>query len=204
MTSRGYARVSSQGQDLEVQLRALKAAGCAEVFSEKRTGTTTEGRVELRRCIEASQSGDVIVIVRLDRMARSLADLLGILKYLEEHQIGLKCLTQPIDTTTPVGRLMTTIIGAVAEFENSLRKERQAEGIALAKKRGVYKARAHARNVATGKNFNVAHIRHLRYVRRWTVKMVCAETGCSESYITKVAPLRKAAKPPPMMESEAA
>lgn len=196
MATYGYARVSSVGQDLAVQLQALKGAGCDQIFSEKRTGTTTEGRIELQRCIEACEPGDVIVIVRLDRMARSLSDLLGILSYLEAHQIGLRCLTQPIDTTTPVGKLMTTIIGAVAEFENSLRRERQMEGIALAKKKGVYKARSKARLIAQGKNFGTAHIRHLRYVRRWTPKMICAEVGCSERYVSKIAPLRKSAHPP--------
>ncbi len=83
----GYGRVSSEGQDYKTQTDALKAAGCKQIFAEKKSGTTTEGRVELQRAIEACEPGDVLVIVRLDRMARSLIDLLGIMKYLEEHEI---------------------------------------------------------------------------------------------------------------------
>lgn len=186
----GYARVSSEGQDYKTQVDALRAAGCAEIYSEKKTGTTTEGRVELQRAIEACRAGDTLVIVRLDRMARSLKDLLGIMEYLDGQQIGFKCLTQPIDTTTSVGRFIVSVIGAAAEFENDLRRERQRVGIEAAKKRGVYKAMQKARAVARGKKFGVAHIRHLRYVRRWTIKMVMAEVGCSAEYVQKNAPMR--------------
>jgi len=183
----GYARVSSDSQDYETQVSALKAAGCARVFAEKYTGTTVKGRVELQRAIEACGPGDVLVIVRLDRMARSLRDLLGIMEYLEAHQIGFRCLTQPIDTTTSVGRFTCAVIGAAAELENDLRKERQRAGIEAAKARGAYKK---------GTEYPIQKIRHLRYVRRWTAKMVAAEIGCSERSVHKYAPTRRPPNPP--------
>lgn len=178
----GYARVSSADQDLTVQIEALKADGCLKVFCEKRSGKTTDGRIELQRAIEAcDQPGDVLVIYRLDRMARSLTDLLAIMAYLDEHEIGLKCLTQPIDTTSTLGRFMTTILGAVAEFENALRRDRQMDGIALARRKGVYRRE---------KKFDAKQIRHMRYVRRFTPAMISRQLGCCEATVHRIAPGR--------------
>lgn len=131
----GYARVSSRGQNLDIQNTALTGAGCKKIFAEKMSGTRTEGRKELERMLDYVRDGDVVVITKLDRLARSLPDLLRITARLEEKGVELRCLDQAIDTTTPEGRMTYQILGAVAEFETSIRKARQREGIdaALAK-----------------------------------------------------------------------
>jgi DNA invertase Pin-like site-specific DNA recombinase len=138
----GYARVSSSGQSLDVQLEQLQAAGCAKVFQEKRSGTTTEGRAMLALALDYVREGDVLVITRLDRLARSMGDLYGILGRLKDKGVEFKVLQQgAIDTTTPQGKFMFGVLGAAAEFEIDLKKERQMEGIAKAKADGVYKGR---------------------------------------------------------------
>lgn len=137
----GYSRVSSVGQSLEVQVEQLCAAGCEEIFREKRSGTTTKGRTELEAALRFVRRGDVLVVTRLDRLARSMTDLVKIMDVLAEKQVGFKVLQQALDTTTNEGRLMLQIMGAFAEFETAIRKERQAEGIAKAKAKGVYKGR---------------------------------------------------------------
>jgi len=124
----GYARVSSRTQSLDLQLDALEKAGCTKVFSEKFTGTTAK-REQLQAMLSYVREGDVLVITKLDRLARSLSDLLRITAGLDEKGVALKVLDQSIDTTTPEGRMTYQILGAVAEFETSLRKARQREGI---------------------------------------------------------------------------
>jgi DNA invertase Pin-like site-specific DNA recombinase len=138
----GYARVSSTGQDLSIQLDALKAAGCDKVFQEKRSGTSTTGRDALALALDFAREGDIIVVTRLDRLARSVIDLHQILAKLTAKGVGFKALQQSgVDTTTSTGKLTLAILGAVAEFETDLRKERQREGIDKAKAAGVYKGR---------------------------------------------------------------
>lgn len=137
----GYARVSTKEQSLDVQLEALSAAGCEKVFSEKVTGTTSE-REELRRCLEFVREGDVLVVTRLDRFARSQADLHNLIAGLSRKGVGFRCVEQSaVDTTTSMGQLLLGVLGAVAQFETALRSERQREGIEKAKERGAYKGR---------------------------------------------------------------
>lgn len=135
MAKVGYARVSSRSQSLDIQLTALQEAGCSKIFSEKFTGTRTKGRDQLEAMLDYVREDDVLVITKLDRLARSLHDLLRITARLEEKSVQLRVLDQSIDTTTPEGRMTYQILGAVAEFETSIRKARQREGIdaALAK-----------------------------------------------------------------------
>ena len=133
----GYARVSSYGQSLEVQLEKLTADGCDEIFKEKRSGTRADNRPALKECLKYVRKGDLLVVCKLDRLARSVRDLQKISETLEDKGTGLKILDQQIDTTTTTGRLMFNMLGAIAEFENDLRKERQLEGIEKAKKKGV-------------------------------------------------------------------
>lgn len=133
----GYARVSSRTQDLTIQTNALTSVGCTKIFAEKISGTRTDGRKELERMLEYVREGDILIITKLDRLARSLPDLLRITACLEEKSVQLRCLDQAIDTTTPEGRMTYQILGAVAEFETSIRKARQREGIDAALAKGL-------------------------------------------------------------------
>ncbi len=132
----GYARVSSTDQNLDVQEQQLRDAGCKKVFSEKKTGTTTDGRTALQAALDKldEDEGDVLVVTRLDRLARSAGDLLGIVKQLEAKGATLQCTEQEgINTSGSMGKLMLTILSGFAEFETNIRKERQRDGIAAKK-----------------------------------------------------------------------
>jgi DNA invertase Pin-like site-specific DNA recombinase len=137
----GYARVSSEEQDLSIQIGKLKAARCEIIRSEKRTGTTRESRRELETLLEFIRPGDTLVETRIDRLARSVADLQDIVRALKSKSVSLKATDQPIDTASAAGKAFFDMLGVFAEFETSLRKERQMEGIAKAKAAGVYKGR---------------------------------------------------------------
>lgn len=137
----GYARVSTNDQDLEIQLAALKAAGCEHIRSEKRSGTTATGRDELRIVLDMLRSGDVLMVTRIDRLARSIGDLQDIVRAAKAKGASLKATEQPIDTSTAAGKAFLDMLGVFAEFETNLRRERQMEGIAKAKAAGVYKGR---------------------------------------------------------------
>lgn len=137
----GYARVSSTGQSLEVQRDQLLAAGCEEVFEEKRSGTTTDGREALDAALRFVRRGDVFLVCRLDRLARSLLDLRTIVDLLMSKGVGFRCLQQHIDTTSSEGRLMLNILASFAEFETDIRRERQRDGIEKAKAAGKYRGR---------------------------------------------------------------
>jgi DNA invertase Pin-like site-specific DNA recombinase len=141
MTTFGYARVSTTDQDLDLQLGALKAAGCDVIRAEKRSGTSTNGRAELRNLLDFVRAGDALVVTRIDRLARSIADLAGIVRELEAKGAALRAIEQPIDTSTAAGRAFLQMLGVFAEFETAIRRERQMEGIAAAKKAGVYRGR---------------------------------------------------------------
>ena len=133
----GYARVSSTGQSLEVQHMALKAAGCEKVFQEKISGAKSD-RAELLKAITKLKAGDVLVVTRLDRLARSTLDLLRTIDQINKAGSGFKSLADAwCDTTTPHGRLMLTVLGGLAEFERSLILERTTAGRQLARQRGT-------------------------------------------------------------------
>ena len=134
----GYARVSTTGQSLEQQLTAL--AGCEKVFNEKVSGSKTD-RPQLQAMLEFVRSGDVLKVTKLDRLARNTRHLLEITDQLHAKGVTLQIQNLGIDTATPTGKLMLTMIGAIATFEREIMLERQAEGIALAKAKGVYKGR---------------------------------------------------------------
>jgi DNA invertase Pin-like site-specific DNA recombinase len=137
----GYARVSTTDQNLELQENALRAAGCEIIRSEKRTGTKTAGRDELRTVLDFLRKGDVLMVTRIDRLARSIGDLQDIVRAVKARGASLKATEQPIDTSTAAGKCFLDMLGVFAEFETNLRRERQLEGIADAKARGVYKGR---------------------------------------------------------------
>jgi DNA invertase Pin-like site-specific DNA recombinase len=137
----GYARVSSSEQDLSVQLDALKAAGCDLIREEKVSGTSRSGRTELETLLAFLREGDTLVVTRIDRLARSVKDLQDIVHELRAKGVALRATEQPIDTSTPAGKCFLDMLGVFAEFETALRRERQLEGIAKAKARGIYKGR---------------------------------------------------------------
>ena len=141
MTIIGYARVSTTDQDLDIQISALKAAGCDVIRSEKVSGTSTAGRAKLRNLLDFIRKGDTLVVTRIDRLARSIADLAGIVRELEAKGAAVKATEQPIDTSSAAGRAFLQMLGVFAEFETAIRRERQLEGIAAAKAAGVYKGR---------------------------------------------------------------
>src|SRR5436305_15301392 len=139
MAAYGYARVSTLDQDLTVQRQALRAAGCGVIRAEKASGSRRDGRTELQVLLDFVQPGDTLVVTRIDRLARSLKDLQDIVHELKGRGVALRATEQPIDTATAAGKAFLDMLGVFAEFETNLRKERQAEGIAAAKARGVYK-----------------------------------------------------------------
>jgi DNA invertase Pin-like site-specific DNA recombinase len=137
MTVFGYARVSTNGQELAGQVAELMAAGCAKVFKEKASGAKTD-RLELARVIRGLEDGDVLMVTRLDRLARSTRDLLNVLDAVAKQGAGFKSLKDTwADTTTPHGRLMLTVLGGLAEFERELIRARTGEGRKRARDRGV-------------------------------------------------------------------
>lgn len=140
-SSYGYARVSTTDQDLDVQYEALERAGCRVIRAEKVSGTSVRGRDELRTLLDFIRPGDELVVIRVDRLARSMCDLQDIIRELEPKGATLRATEQPSDTFTPAGKAVLDMLGVFAEFEINLRRERQMEGIAKAKARGVYRGR---------------------------------------------------------------
>lgn len=137
----GYARTSTTDQiaGLEAQLRELEAAQCKKIFQEQVSSVAV--RVQLATALEFAREGDVLVATKLDRLARSVADLMTIIQTLEKKEVGLRILNLGMDTQTPTGKLMLTVLGGVAQFEREMMLERQREGVAKAKAAGKYKGR---------------------------------------------------------------
>ena len=137
MPTVGYARVSSTGQDLAVQLEKLESAGCDKVFKEKRSGVDA-GRPELKRCLEYLREGDTLLVSKIDRLARSTSDLYRIVSQLADKGVSFKVIDDPsIDTSSRTGKLIMGILALIAEFENDIRRERQMDGIKKAHERGT-------------------------------------------------------------------
>ena len=136
MAKVGYARVSTAGQSLGVQLDTLKTYGCEKIYQEKRSGTTAN-RPELNSILDYVRDGDSLVITKLDRLARSTLHLTQIADQLKQKGVELVVTDQNIDTSTPTGKLLFNMLASIAEFETEIRKERQLEGIAKAKAAGV-------------------------------------------------------------------
>src|SRR5689334_9693393 len=131
----GYARVSTQAQDLEPQLRQLRAAGCTEIFEEKASGTS-RARPELARLLNRLRAGDTLVVVRINRLARSLSHLLTVIERVREAGGHFRSLSDPIDTAGPSGMLVLQIMGTIAQFESALIVERTKTALAAARAQG--------------------------------------------------------------------
>ena len=175
MTTVGYARVSSAGQDLTVQLEKLK--GCQKVFKEKRSGVDA-GRPELKRCLEYLREGDTLLVTKIDRLARSTSDLYRIVSQLAEKGVSFKVIDDPaIDTSSRTGKLVMGILALIAEFENDIRHERQMDGIAKARDRGVRFGRKPVLVAETIKN-----VRKLRKAGK-TVPEIMRQTSLSKASV---------------------
>lgn len=182
----GYARVSTQDQKPQLQLDALKAAGCGRIFEEKASGAQRE-RPGLKNALEFLREGDTLVVWKLDRLARSLRQLLETVELLEGRGIGLRSLTESIDTTTPGGRLIFHIFGALAEFERSVIRERTSAGLASARARGRVGGRPPAMTAG-----DIAVAKTLLANSEISVKEIARRQGVSVSTLYKHIPAARA------------
>ena len=137
----GYARASTVEQDVTLQQETLRRAGCEVVRSAKSSGASRAGRSKLAVLLQFLRRGDTLMVTRVDRLARSIKDLQDIVHELRAVGVSLKATEQPIDTSTAAGKAFLDMLGVFAEFETNLRRERQMEGIAQAKAKGVYRGR---------------------------------------------------------------
>jgi DNA invertase Pin-like site-specific DNA recombinase len=155
----GYARVSTFDQDLTIQEQALRVAGCDFIRAETASGAHRTGRAELATLLRFLRSGDTLIVTRIDRLARSIRDLQDIVYELKARGVALKATEQPIDTRSAAGKAFLDMLGVFAEFETNLRRERQLDGIALAKARGVYRGRKPAVDRAAVQHLRTAGLR---------------------------------------------
>jgi DNA invertase Pin-like site-specific DNA recombinase len=172
----GYARVSTQDQGLSLQMDALQKAGCEKIYKEKISGATQD-RPELQKMLEHVRDGDVVVIWKLDRLARSLKDLIEMVGKLQSQGVALQSVTDQIDTTTPHGKLTFHLFAALAEFERDIIRERTKAGLAAARARGRIGGRPKG---LSKKAQNTAIIAEKLYNdQQMTVKEICEQLGIS-------------------------
>ena len=176
----GYARVSTQDQDNALQIEALSRAGCQTFFEEKASVAKFD-RPALWECLGSLRTGDQFVFYKLDRVARSLSDLLKILEKVERAGASIKSLTEPIDTSTPAGRLMLQILGAMAEFERSLIRERTIAGQRQAMANGIHCGRTLSVDTDTASAIVDAYTSGL-----YTLKGVGQRFGVSDSVVKRL------------------
>ena len=179
MAKYGYARVSSLSQSTDVQVKALQDAGCTVVRTEKISGSSRNGRDELANILDFLQSGDVLVVCKLDRLGRNTRDVLNLVHEIDQKGASLQVLEPAIDTAGAMGKMgkmVLTVLGMVSEMELSFIKQRQAEGIAAAKARGVYKGRP--------QSVDYAAILQLKS-QGLGVTAIAAKMGCSRGTVYK-------------------
>jgi DNA invertase Pin-like site-specific DNA recombinase len=181
----GYARVSTEDQNAQLQIDALEAAGCLKVFTDKASGALAK-RTQLDKMLEQLRPDDVVVVWRLDRLGRSLKNLIDLAKDLADRGVGFRSLSETIDTTTANGRLFFSIMGALAEFERDLIRERTNAGLAAARARGKVGGRPPvmtpekiqvARQLYDSKEHTVEAIAHTLGVSRKTIYRHLAPAG---------------------------
>lgn len=177
----GYARVSTQDQkySLEAQVAELKAAGCERVYQEEVSSVDSQ-RLELENALDYIRDGDVLVVKKLDRLARSVADTVDIQKRLEAKNAGLSILDMKIDTSTPSGRLQFNLFASIAQFEREVMLERQKVGIAKAKADGKYKGRKPTATEVKNKILEKAHTTKL------TRQQIADEVGCGIATVYRI------------------
>lgn len=180
----GYARVSSNGQHLDAQIKQLEENACDKIFKEKVSGRQKNNRVEFQKLLDTVQANDTIVVTKLDRFARSTKDALSTIEMLNEKEVNLIVLNMggdKVDTSSAIGKLMITVLSGIAEFEADMIKERQIEGIELAKQRGVYKGRP---TKYTSKHKGLQHAVELyknRDINKLTVNEISEITNVSRA-----------------------
>ena len=181
----GYARTSTTDQHagFEAQLKELAAAGCKKTFQEQ--VSSVANRIQLHSALEFVREGDVLVVTKLDRLARSVRDLMTILETLESKRVGVRILNLGMDTQTPTGKLMLTVLGAVAQFEREMMLERQREGIAKAKSEGHYKGR---KPIAADLRRNVLKL----VAGGSTRKAVASQLGIGEATVYRILATKRA------------
>lgn len=171
----GYARVSTEEQSLDMQIAALEKEGCARIFSEHISGATRRPQLDL--AIDILRKGDVLVVWSIDRIARSMSDLFKRIETIDQRGAGLRVISQPIDTTGPMGRLILGILGAVAEFERSLIQMRTKAGVQRRKDRGLHVGRKRALT-----DEQLADVRQRRQSGE-SVRLLAARFGVSDATI---------------------
>jgi DNA invertase Pin-like site-specific DNA recombinase len=181
----GYARVSSIGQSLELQLEALGAAGCTKIYREKASGKSTDGRPELEKALDQLRAGDELLVTRLDRLARSVPDLYAIVDRIDREGAAFHCLQQAIETRTATGKLILGVLGAVAQFERELTRERQAEGIQAARDRGVYRKKRGRKDAVDRVLVIAAYAEHGTYGAA-AKALTAAGHRCSKSTVHRI------------------
>jgi DNA invertase Pin-like site-specific DNA recombinase len=174
----GYARASTLDQDVVIQEEALRRAGCAVIRSEKASGTSRAGRSELALLLQFLHPGDTLMVTRVDRLARSIKDLQDIVHELRARGVTLKATEQPIDTATSAGKAFLDMLGVFAEFETNLRRERQMEGIARAKAKGIYKGRK--------PSIDPAEVRRLRAEEKLGPTAIARRLGIGRASVYRV------------------
>lgn len=182
----GYARVSTDDQNLDLQRDALLKSGCSLIYEEATSGKNTE-RPELQQCLKAIRAGDTLVVWRLDRLGRSLPDLIQIVMDLEQRNIAFESLTEKIDTGSATGKLVFHVFAALAEFERNLIRERTQAGLIAARARG--------RNGGRPKKLNKQHEKEILRLMddpEIPVKQIAERYGVSRATIYKVAPRNSA------------
>jgi DNA invertase Pin-like site-specific DNA recombinase len=181
MANIGYARVSAGDQDFDGQIERLKSVGCKRVFAEKASGKSTNGRHQLDKALHQLQPDDTLVVVRLDRLARSIRDLLHLLDQVRAAGARFRALDDPwCDTTSPQGELILTVMGGLAEFERKLIRQRCEEGIRRAKAKGTKFGRRSVLDHSQRKK--IAE----RYANGETMAELALEYDCSEPTIWRV------------------
>lgn len=182
----GYSRVSTADQNPRLQMDALEAAGCEKIFTEKASGAKRD-RPELAAALDYARKGDTLVVWKLDRLARSLKQLIETVESLEERGVGFRSLTETIDTTSAGGRLVFTIFAGLAEFERSIIKERTRAGLDAARARGRIGGRP--RSIS---DEDIAVAKALLKDPEITVKKVAERIGCSEATLYRYLPAARA------------
>jgi DNA invertase Pin-like site-specific DNA recombinase len=184
----GYARVSTQDQHLDLQLDALKAAGCEKIFTDEGVSGSKTDRPGLNQALEFCRKGDTLVVWKLDRLGRSLAHLIDVVTDMGTTGVDFKSLQESIDTSTPSGKLVFHMMGAMAEFERDLIRERTNAGLAAARSRG--------RNGGRPQTLSAAQVKMgkaLAINPDLTVKQICEQLGCSRAtYYRQIVPQTKA------------